>query len=64
MRAFGKITDDLEELLLEMYDDHELQLGEVLHLVLGWTMIHQPDAVEEYEDGTKPVFSYGHEDYK
>lgn len=62
MRPYGQITDELEELLLEMYDEHEMQLGEVLHAVLGWTMIHYPGAVEEFEDGTKPTFYYGHEE--
>ncbi len=63
MRKLGDITLDLEELLEEMIDEHELQKGEVLGLVQAWIDIHRPDAIEEYEDGTRPVFIYGHKDY-
>ena len=63
IRPTGVITADMELLLEELIDDHELQKGEILALVQAWIDIHRPDAVEEYEDNTRPVFIYGHKDY-
>lgn len=63
IRPLGDITGDLEVLLLEMVEDHDLQLGEILALVKGWTEIHAPDAIEQYVDDTTPIYLYGHADY-
>lgn len=60
LRPLGQITDDLEPLLQEMANDHELQMGEILALVLCYMEIHLPDSRENYVDGTKPVYFYGH----
>lgn len=60
MRKLGKITDDLEELLYEMVDDHEMQAYEVIHLIYGWIQAHYPDAIENYKYGGSPVLYYGH----
>lgn len=57
-RPLGKVTADLEPLLLEMVD-HDLQHGEILNLVRGYLEIHAPGAREAYEDGGHPVFWYG-----
>lgn len=59
LRPLGKITSDLEPLLLEMACDHELQHGEILNIIRGYLEIHCPDAKEVYEDGTSPTFFYG-----
>ena len=61
IRSMGKILLDLEPLLEEIVDDHELQRGEVLHLVEAWLRIHRPDCIEEYLDGSHPEFYYGPE---
>lgn len=61
-RTVGDALLDLEELWFEVLDDHELQLGDVHYNLQGWAHIHYPDAVELYEDGTEPVFFYGHLD--
>lgn len=50
----GDITLDMETYLEEMVDDHNLQHGEIIYLVLGWLKIHRPDAAEEYLNGTHP----------
>ena len=59
MRKFGEILLDLEVLIDEMVDDHEVQLGDLLSLVKSHVDIHRPDAIEEYEDGSNPVDYYG-----
>ena len=60
LRPFGKLTDDLEELLGEAAKEHDLQLGEILAWVKTYIEIHYPDAVEEYEDGSRPEYYYGY----
>lgn len=62
IRPTGKILLDMEPLLEELVDDHDLQWYDILFLVLGWLMVHRPAAQEEYLDGTKPVFYYGHKE--
>ena len=62
IRPLGEITGDLEEVISEMIDKHELQKGEVLALVASYIDIHYPDAIEQYEDNTLPVYVYGHQD--
>lgn len=58
-RKFGDILLDLEELLDEMVDDHDVQWGDILNLVFGHLVIHRPDAQEEYTEGGNPEFYYG-----
>jgi hypothetical protein len=59
VRKLGDILLDLEELLDEAVDDHELQWGDVLALVHSHLVVHRPDAQEEYVDGGHPEFHYG-----
>lgn len=61
LRPMGCITLDMEKLLEEMIEDHDLQWGEVLGLVYTWLTIHAQQAQEEYEKGINkhPVFYYG-----
>lgn len=60
LRPMGDITADLELVLEEMIDGHDLQRGEVLALVYNWINVHRPACIEEYDDGTgSPVYSYG-----
>lgn len=63
MRALGKITEDMEKLITEMCDDHKLQWHEILGLVHSYLQTHRIDAQENYEDGTFPVYYYGHKEY-
>mgnify|MGYP003325391031 CR=1 FL=1 len=58
-RPLGKTLLDLEKIIDEMIDDHDLQWGDILNLVRGHLEIHRPDAQEEYVDGGNPVFYYG-----
>ncbi len=63
MRGMGVILGELEPLLMEMVEDHELQWGDVLSLVHGYLQVHLPGGQEEYEeDGTNPIFYYGPSD--
>lgn len=59
LRPMGKILLDMELLLEEMVDGHDLQRGDILALVDVWIQAHRPGAIEEYEDGTHPVMKYG-----
>ena len=58
IRPLGQITEDLEPLIEEMVDGHDMQMGEILYLLYGYLMIHYPECIEEFEDGTKPLFKY------
>jgi hypothetical protein len=60
-RTLGTALLDLETILDEMVDHHDLQWGDILNLVYGHLMVHRPDAREEYVDGdgSHPIFYYG-----
>ncbi len=60
LRPLGDITMDMEPLLFEMCQGHDLQHGEILGLVKTWLDIHFPSGKEEYFDNTNPVYYYGH----
>lgn len=52
---------DLEFLLDEAVDVHEMQMGDILYIIYGHLKIHRPDCIETYvEDETSPEFYYGH----
>lgn len=59
MRPLGNIMLDMEKLIEEMTDDHDLQYGDILNLVFGYLEVHCPHAKEEYTDGGNPIFYYG-----
>lgn len=59
LRPLGHITSELEPLLLEMMEEHELQLHEVLGMIFLWAQVHMPGSIEVYEDGTNPILKYG-----
>lgn len=59
VRPIGELLLDLEPLLEELTEEHDLQHGDVLALVHSWLQIHAPEAREEYLDGTSPEFFYG-----
>lgn len=59
-RALGDILLDLEVLLEELVDSHDLQWSDVIFLVFGWLNVHRPSAQETYtKDGSHPVLFYG-----
>ena len=60
MKPVGELTCELEDILEQLVDDHDLQHGEILYLVKAWLDIHRPGAIEKYNDGSYPVFHYGH----
>jgi len=60
LRPLGQTLLDLEVLILEMTEKHELQHGDVLNLVRGYLEVHCPSSIETYSaDGSHPVFYYG-----
>lgn len=61
MRPLGDIISDLENLTEEMVDDHDMQWGDILAIVHNYLRVHRPDAQEEYEEGTNPLYYYGPE---
>lgn len=63
LRKVGDILLEMEPLLFELVEKHELQKGELLVLFSVWVDIHYPGAIEPYEDGTNPIFYYGHKDF-
>lgn len=60
LRPLGDIMLDLELVLEQLTDSkqHDMQWGEVLHLVYGWLSVHAPHAREEYTEGGHPSFFY------
>ena len=50
LRKLGEITDDMEQYLFEMVEQHELQRHEVLGIIDYWIRYHYPDAIEVYEE--------------
>lgn len=64
LRKLGDVLLDLEPLLDEMVEGHELQMSDVLALIFRHLEMHNPGCIEEFLDGTKPVFFYGHKDLK
>ncbi len=63
-RSIGKLMLDMEILLDEMVDVHELEVGEIIHLIFNQLQVHRPDAVEEYVDGGSPILYYGPREIK
>ncbi len=61
LRPAGEVLLDLEPLVLELVCDHDLQWGDVLHLVYGYLQVHCPGAREQYDEGGTPEFFYGPE---
>jgi hypothetical protein len=59
-RPMIDILLELEVLLDEIVDDHGLEMGDILNLIRGHLEIHRPDCIEQYLDGSVPVFYYGH----
>lgn len=62
IRPLGDITTDLEPLLSEMAEVHDMQIHEILAIIKGYLIAHHPGSIESYVDGTYPVYYYGHID--
>lgn len=60
MRKLGDLIFDLEDLVTEMVEDHDLQRGDILALVKNYIDVHFPESVEVYEDdNSSPIYFYG-----
>lgn len=59
IRPLGQILLEIEPLILEMVEEHDLQYGDILNLIYGYLEVHCPDAREKYLDNTSPRFYYG-----
>lgn len=59
MRTCGDILLELEVLLDELIDKHQLQWGDIISLVFSQLTIHRPDAQEKYLDNSSPILYYG-----
>lgn len=60
IRPLGTILCQIEPLLLEAVDGHDLQWGDIYGLLRQYLEIHLPNHQEKYTDKTVPVFYYGH----
>lgn len=60
----GDLLLDLEVIYTKLYEQHGLQLGDTLGMLYTYTHIHHPESVEEFLDGSRPVFHYKHKDVK
>lgn len=60
LRPLGDILLDMEPLIMEMAEGHDLQHGDILNLVRGYLDVHLPGAREVYaDDESSPEFYYG-----
>jgi hypothetical protein len=60
IQPFGDLISELEEVIQKMVDQHDLQFGDILSIVHGYLCVHNPEAREEYVDGSgSPTFYYG-----
>jgi hypothetical protein len=59
IRPLGDILLDLEVLIDEAIDDHELQDVDLYSLLRGHIESHRPDCKMEYVDGTFPEMYFG-----
>lgn len=57
-KTIGKTMLELEKVLDEMVELHELQMVDILNLIYGHLRMHRPDCLEEFEDGSEPKFRY------
>lgn len=62
LRKLGDILLDLEPLLDELAEGHGAQMSDILALVKMHLEVHNPGCIEEFLDGTKPIWYYGHAD--
>jgi len=62
LRKLGDVLLDMEPLLDELADIHELQRGDILSLIFHQVTMHNPDCIEEFADGSRPLYFYGHKD--
>lgn len=59
IRPAGTILLEMEPLILELMETHDLQYGDFLGMMYTYLLVHYPEGREEYEDGTHPEFYYG-----
>jgi len=60
LRPLGEVLLDMETIMTEMVEGHDLQHGDVYGLVKSYLDVHHPQAREVYvEDGSNPEFYYG-----
>lgn len=61
-RPYGQILLDLEVLYNEALEDHDVQLGDLMYGLYGWAQVHTISKEVYVEDGSSPVFYYGHKE--
>lgn len=59
LRPLGDVLIDLEPVIEEMVEDHELEWGDILNLVRGYLEVHYPEAKEVYVSEDSPIYYYG-----
>jgi hypothetical protein len=59
-RKLGEILLEMEPLILEAMETHDLQYSDFLGIIYNYLTVHYPGGMEEYEDGSRPEFYYGY----
>lgn len=59
MNKMGDVMFTVEDVVTQMAEEHDMQKGEMLSLFAQYIDNHFPGAIEEYEDGTHPIYFYG-----
>lgn len=58
LRPLGKITDEMEPLIQEMVEQHQMQAHEIIGIIYLYLQSHCPEAIEIYEDESSPILKY------
>ena len=59
MKTLGDLMFQVEDLVEQFVDVHDMQRGEIMALIDNYIVTHYPGAIEEYEDGSSPIYFYG-----
>jgi len=59
MTKAGDLMHEVEALVAKFVEEHDMQRGEILALIDSYIVLHYPGAIEEYEDGSSPIYFYG-----
>ena len=59
MTKAGDLMHEVEALVAKFVEEHDMQRGEIMALIDTYIVVHYPGAIEEYEDGSAPIYFYG-----
>ena len=59
IEPMGDIMHEVEAIVTKMVEQHDLQKGEMMALFSQYIDVHFPGSIEEYNNGSNPVYYYG-----